>query len=75
MLLNVFPASFGGGIYMRKWEENMTSKPISRRAALGGIATAGAASLAAPSLATAAGQTTTWKVQTSWPGGIGLQIF
>src|SRR6056297_873470 len=53
----------------------MTNKSISRRTALGGLATAGAASLAAPSLATAQGQTTTWQVQTSWPGGIGLQIF
>jgi len=48
---------------------------ISRRAALRGLATAGAAGLAAPSIATAQGQTTTWKIQTSWPGGIGLQIF
>jgi TRAP-type mannitol/chloroaromatic compound transport system substrate-binding protein len=39
-----------------------------------GIA-AGAGALAAPSLATAAGDTITWKLQTSWPGGIGLQIF
>ncbi len=38
-------------------------------------AAAGAGALAAPSLATAAGQTITWKLQTSWPGGIGLQIF
>lgn len=53
----------------------MTKKPISRRAALGGLATAGAATLGAPAIATAQGQTTTWKVQTSWPGGIGLQIF
>jgi len=53
----------------------MTNKPISRRAALSGLATAGAAGLAAPTLATAQGQTTTWKIQTSWPGGIGLQIF
>ena len=52
----------------------MTNKPISRRAALSGLATAGAAGLAAPSLATAQGQTTTWKVQTSWPGGTGLAV-
>lgn len=50
-------------------------KMISRRGALRGLATAGAAGLAAPSIATAQGATTTWKIQTSWPGGIGLQIF
>ncbi|WP_101066622.1 TRAP transporter substrate-binding protein DctP [Roseovarius salinarum] len=53
----------------------MTNNPISRRSALTGIATAGAGALAAPAIATAQGQTTTWKIQTSWPGGIGLQIF
>ncbi|MDE4133744.1 TRAP transporter substrate-binding protein DctP [Phaeobacter sp. QD34_3] len=51
------------------------SKIVSRRRALTGLAGLGAAGLAAPSLATAAGQTKTWKVQTSWPGGAGLQIF
>jgi TRAP-type mannitol/chloroaromatic compound transport system substrate-binding protein len=34
-----------------------------------------AAALAAPSIATAAAHTKTWKIQTSWPGGAGLQIF
>ena len=34
-----------------------------------------AALVAAPAIATAQGQTTTWRVQTSWPGGVGLQIF
>lgn len=29
----------------------------------------------APSMGTDKGKTTTWKIQTSWPGGIGLQIF
>jgi TRAP-type mannitol/chloroaromatic compound transport system substrate-binding protein len=53
----------------------MTDRIISRRAALAGLATAGTGTLAAPAIATAQGQTTTWKVQTSWPGGIGLQIF
>ncbi|MEQ8442813.1 MAG: TRAP transporter substrate-binding protein DctP [Alphaproteobacteria bacterium] len=47
----------------------------SRRGALGAIAAAGAAGLAAPAIATADGHTTTWKIQTSWPGGAGLQIF
>ncbi|PRX37372.1 TRAP-type mannitol/chloroaromatic compound transport system, substrate-binding protein [Meinhardsimonia xiamenensis] len=53
----------------------MTEKQTTRRGALRTLATAGAATLAAPHIATAQGQTTTWKVQTSWPGGIGLQIF
>src|SRR3546814_10773376 len=30
--------------------------------------------IGAPFIGTAKGQTTTWKIQTSWPGGIGLQI-
>jgi len=29
----------------------------------------------APAQGTAAGKTTTWRMQTSWPGGIGLEIF
>jgi len=52
----------------------MTGK-TNRRTALRTIAGVGVAGLAAPSLATAAGQGTTWKIQTSWPGGVGLQIF
>ncbi len=35
----------------------------------------GAAVLGAPYIGTAKAATTTWKIQTSWPGGIGLQIF
>ena len=46
-----------------------------RRTALRTLAGVGAATLAAPHIATAAGHTTTWKIQTSWPGGAGLQIF
>lgn len=48
---------------------------IKRRSALRTIAGAGAATLAAPHIASAQGQTTTWRIQTSWPGGAGLQIF
>ena len=55
--------------------ENMTNTTTTRRNALRTMAGVSAAALAAPSLATAAGQTTTWKIQTSWPGGVGLQIF
>ncbi|MGH6947338.1 MAG: TRAP transporter substrate-binding protein DctP [Kiloniellales bacterium] len=45
--------------------------------AAGGVATVlGVADrLGAPYIGTAKGQTTTWKIQTSWPGGVGLQIF
>ena len=41
------------------------------------IAAAGAATIVgAPFIRNArAAQTTTWKIQTSWPGGIGLEIF
>ncbi|WP_170785856.1 TRAP transporter substrate-binding protein DctP [Ruegeria lacuscaerulensis] len=53
----------------------MTNKLITRRSAFRTLAGAGAATLAAPHIATAAGETTTWKIQTSWPGGIGLQTF
>lgn len=56
-------------------------KTVSRRDALtkmgGTVIGAGAvaAALAAPSIGTASGHTKTWKIQTSWPGGAGLQIF
>ncbi|MEM6578381.1 MAG: TRAP transporter substrate-binding protein DctP [Pseudomonadota bacterium] len=53
----------------------MKYSPTSRRAALRTLAGAGAATLAAPHIATAAGETTTWRIQTSWPGGAGLEIF
>ncbi|MHA7772112.1 TRAP transporter substrate-binding protein DctP [Roseibium sp. M-1] len=42
---------------------------------MAGVSAAGAATLAAPHIASAQAQTTTWKIQTSWPGGAGLQIF
>ena len=50
-------------------------KSTNRRMALRALAGAGAATLAAPHIATAASHTTTWRMQTSWPGGAGLQIF
>ena len=49
--------------------------PKNRRQFLRTSALGGAAALAAPAIATAQGATTTWRVQTSWPGGAGLQIF
>ncbi len=61
----------------------MTSKTPSRRrflktaVATGGAAAALAAAdqLGAPYIGTAKAATTTWKIQTSWPGGIGLETF
>lgn len=46
-----------------------------RRGALRALAGAGVAGLSAPHVASAAAHGTTWKIQTSWPGGAGLQIF
>ncbi len=53
----------------------MTKNLTSRRNALRMITGAGAATLAAPHVAGAQAKGTTWKIQTSWPGGAGLQIF
>ena len=53
----------------------MTQKLTTRRGAFRHLAAAGAATLAAPHVASAAAHGTTWKIQTSWPGGAGLQIF
>ncbi|TCP39809.1 TRAP transporter substrate-binding protein DctP [Rhodovulum marinum] len=53
----------------------MTNRPTTRRHALRTLAGAGAATLAAPHIAGAQANGTTWKIQTSWPGGAGLQIF
>ncbi len=53
----------------------MTEFRTNRRGAMARLAGASAAALAAPAIATAQGQTTTWKIQSSWPGGAGLQIF
>ncbi len=39
-----------------------------------GVAAA-ASQLGMPYIGTAKGQTTTWKIQTSWPGGFGLETF
>ena len=45
--------------------------------AVGGAAAVlgAAAQVGAPFIGTAKGQTKTWKIQTSWPGGIGLSLF
>ena len=50
--------------------------PATRRAVLGGATVAGAAIISAPYIRNAeAAETTTWKVQTSWPAGVGLNTF
>ncbi len=53
----------------------MTERLTNRRNAMRTLAGAGAATLAAPHIAGAQANGTTWKIQTSWPGGTGLQIF
>ena len=48
---------------------------VLKKMALGGAAMAGAASLPLFNIKTAKAATKTWRIQTSWPGGIGLDIF
>ncbi len=64
-----------GGRQKKRKGHSMTEPTKTRRGALGTLLTGGAAALAAPHIASAQGQTTTWQIQTSWPGGAGLQIF
>jgi TRAP-type mannitol/chloroaromatic compound transport system substrate-binding protein len=62
---------------MEKATEHATqsiNKPARRRF-LGTAAAATAAMLPGPFIRTAHAQTTVWKVQTSWPAGVGLQTF
>ena len=55
-----------------KTASNVTRRRFLRTGALA----AGAATLAAPHIRNAeAAETTTWKVQTSWPAGVGLATF
>ena len=59
------------------------ARAFTRRGLLKGTVAAGgaaavlgaAAQVGAPFIGTAKGQTKTWKIQTSWPGGIGLSLF
>ncbi|MFQ5848255.1 MAG: TRAP transporter substrate-binding protein DctP [Candidatus Methylomirabilales bacterium] len=54
------------------------TQEVSRRKFLKTAAVAGGAATAVvgfPYLGTAKAKTTTWKIQTSWPGGIGLELF
>ncbi len=57
--------------------DNSPPAKTGRRTFLTGAAAAGAVAVAgAPFIGNAeAARTTTWKIQTSWPGGIGLDIF
>jgi TRAP-type mannitol/chloroaromatic compound transport system substrate-binding protein len=68
------------GIVSKKYRENVEGvvearRNFLRKSALAGAGVAAVAAGVAPSIATAQGKTTTWKIQTSWPGGIGLDIF
>jgi len=59
----------------QKAKPRTAEKANPRRRFLGAAAAAGGAILAAPHIRTKAADTTVWKVQTSWPGGLGLQLF
>ena len=54
--------------------KNMNRR-INRRSFLTTASAVTAGTLAAPHIASAQAAGTTWKIQTSWPGGAGLQIF
>lgn len=61
-----------------KAAQDFTRRSLLKGAALGGgaVAVAGAAGqIGAPFIGTAKAQGTTWKIQTSWPGGVGLDTF
>jgi TRAP-type mannitol/chloroaromatic compound transport system substrate-binding protein len=63
----------------KDFNQRAVESPSTRRALLktGGVVAAGAAvAMSAPFVRNAhAAETTTWKVQTSWPAGVGLQTF
>ena len=61
----------------RSYREAIEGVVEARRSFLKGaaVATAGVAAGTTFNIRTAKAQTTTWRVQTSWPGGIGLDIF
>jgi TRAP-type mannitol/chloroaromatic compound transport system substrate-binding protein len=63
-----------------QFRENVEGVIQARRDFLRKSAVVGAGAAAATAglgfnIATAQGKTTTWKIQTSWPGGVGLDIF
>ena len=56
--------------------QNKADSTLSRRKFIKAATAGGAVVLGAPYIRNAqAAKTTTWKIQTSWPGGIGLEIF
>ena len=62
----------------QKVEKKQKVKETTRRKFLKKTVVAGAAAVTAPAIfniRTAKAKTTTWRIQTSWPGGIGLEIF
>ncbi len=58
-------------------KKQIDAKRLSRRDMLkgAGVAAVAASTLAAPAIANPEKKTIKWKIQTSWPGGIGLKIF
>ena len=63
---------------MKKDKTDKAPKKTTRRKFLKNTAAAVGAAAVAPTLfniRTAAAKGTTWRIQTSWPGGIGLEIF
>ena len=64
----------------KQYRESVEGVVDARRAFLKKAAVIGTGAAAATAgfgfnIASAQGKTTTWKIQTSWPGGIGLDIF
>jgi TRAP-type mannitol/chloroaromatic compound transport system substrate-binding protein len=63
---------------MKQDKTEKVPKKTTRRKFLKKAVAAGVGAAAAPTLfniRTAKAETTTWRIQTSWPGGIGLEIF
>jgi TRAP-type mannitol/chloroaromatic compound transport system substrate-binding protein len=64
--------------HTKKVKEESKDTKTNRRSFLKGTVAAGVGAAVAPTLfniRTAKAATTTWRIQTSWPGGIGLEIF
>ena len=58
----------------KKDEQRVSRRKFFKTAAVAGGAAA-VTVVGFPHIRTAAAKTTTWKIQTSWPGGIGLKLF
>lgn len=60
----------------KKAPEQIDRRSALKRVALGGAAVAAASTgVSMFNIRTAKAETTTWRIQTSWPGGIGLDVF